>query len=1091
MICIRCTSENREGRHFCAVCGVPLPQACAACGFANHPGENYCGRCGIRLAAPPSAPASAWLGPDRRPLTVMFCDLVGSTSLSTRLDPEDLRELVRGYQECCAAAIARYDGYISRFMGDGILVFFGYPTAQEDAPERAVRAALAILEQLSRLHESMPSAGRLELGARIGIATGLVVAGDLIGEGAAEERAVVGETPNLAARLQSVAPVNGIALADQTHRLVSELFECEDLGEQMLKGFDRPQRVWRALAARDTVRRFEAVPNATLPGLVGRRAELDALIHAWERARDGEPAAVLVCGDAGIGKSRLVQELRHHTRADATLVSLRCSRHYGNSALYPILEFLKRAIGFEGGPPYPLEPLEAMLACYDIALAESVPLLGALLSVPLPERYAAPLLSPQRLRQRSHQVLCQLLTEQARKSPVVVIWEDIQWADPSSLEVLSMMLEPMSGSRELVLLTARAEFEPPPEWFSLPSFTRIELGPLTRTEVLSLVERVAGEHLPARRVLEQLVERADGVPLFAEELTRMVVESATLRAQTPGVAPSSEIPASLHDSLMARLDRLASVKELAQVASALGRIFSEERLREVTGREPAELRRALDSLIDAQLLLRASDGQYSFRHALIQDAAYQSMLRKQRRAVHQKVADALLASGVQAEPEIVALHLTEAGDAKASIPHWRRAGDRARAQFANVEALHHYRKALELLLALPADAERAQQELALLVSLGLPLTATQGYAAAEVGEVYGRARELALEMGEQPQLFPILHGLYRYCFVRADLAGALQISERLQLLAEKAGTRSLRMEAYRALGFTLSMRGDAQPASEYLERSATLYDPALDREHVQIYGTDPFVASRSNLAAAVLVGQGRPRLARTAIQQALTRARELGNPFNIAWTLSYAAVVYQQCNDVAATDAAASECVKLSSDYGMAFWLASGMVLRGWALARSGNLEEGTREIARGIEAWRLSGARVYLPYYLCLWAQALADARRPDEGLAALDEGFAHMRETGERWWAAELERTRAELLAQLGSEHASESDACFARAVDTARTQGLHALELRARLGWQRVHPSPARIREIATLLDGLDRDEDTAELREASALVASTNR
>jgi class 3 adenylate cyclase len=721
MRCASCGFENPEGMKFCGECGSSLTTGCPSCGVENPPQFKFCGQCGASLltgdlstpeksrkhkglpparkaarpaASPPalqSRPASP--AAERRQLTVMFCDLVGSTPLAEKLDPEELREVILAYQQTCAEQIQRFDGYLARYIGDGLLVYFGYPQAHEDDAPRAIRAGLGIVAALSglnnRLQQSVKVLCNFPLQMRIGIHTGLVVVGDMGGGDYRDPMAIVGETPNIAARLQGIAEPNTVVISEATARLVQGLFECHARGPQALKGVSTPVPVYRVLRVNTAQSRFEVAVRTGLTPLVGREEELGVLRRRWEQAKAGDGQVVLLSGEPGLGKSRLAQTLKEQASAEgATRIEFRCSPYYQNSAFYPIIEHLQRLLQYTPHevPEAKLAKLQRTLAAYRFPQAETVPLFAGLLSLPHPVEFPPLTLSPQKQRQKTQEALVAWIMEETEQHPVYYLWEDLHWADPSSLEVLGLLMEQMPAVRLLLLLTFRPEFSPP--WASRSHVTPLVLSRLPHSQAAMMVERVtAGKSLPTE-VLQQIVSKTDGVPLFIEELTRMVLESGLLREapgryELTGPLPPLAIPTRLHDSLMARLDRLAAVKEVAQLGATLGREFSYELLQAVAPGEEERLPRALAKLVDAGVLYqrgRPPEAQYLFKHVLLQEAAYQSMLKSTRRHYHQQIAQVLAArfsETGETEPELLARHYTEAGLIAQALPYWQQAGQRA------------------------------------------------------------------------------------------------------------------------------------------------------------------------------------------------------------------------------------------------------------------------------------------------------------------------------------------------------------------------------------------------------------------------------
>src|SRR5215471_7859146 len=729
---------------------------------------------------------------ERRQLTVMFADLVGSTALSTNLDPEDLRQIIGAYHRCCGEQIAKCGGFVARYMGDGVLAYFGYPLAHEDDAERAVRAGLALVAAVAKLDPAAESTFRV----RVGIATGQVVVGELIGESVALDHAVVGETPNLAARLQACAEPDTVVIADSTRRLLGELFEYRSLGGMHIKDFGDSVPVWQVTGASAVDSRFEALHGTNLTQLVGREAEIGLLLERWERAKEGDGQVVLLSGEPGIGKSRIVQELRDRLSDELhTRVSHYCSPYHTSSPLYPVISLLERAAGFDrtDTAEAKLNKLEALLALSATDVWEAAALLAAVLAIPTDHRYPPLTLTPQRQKQRTLEVLVDQLAGLAEQRPVLAIYEDAHWMDPSTSELLGLVIQRVQRLPALVLITFRPEFTPP--WTSHAHVTRLSLSRLTRRQASVIALRVTGGKVLPAEVLEQIVSRTDGVPLFVEELTKSVVESGLLqdagsRFEMTGPLPPRTIPATLHDSLMARLDRFSPVKEVAQIGAVIGREFSYELLAAVVHIPAGQLVQALGQLVASELVFQRGtppEATYSFKHALVQDTAYQSLLRSKRHLLHAKIARIMeerFPEIAEARPELLAHHFTEAGLASEAIVYRQRAGERNLGRSAYVEAISHLKQGLELLKALPDCPERVEQELNLRLTLGSALTATQGYAGPEVGATYLRTRELCRKLGEAPpQLFPALHGLYRFYHVRGELHAGLEAGEQLFKLA--------------------------------------------------------------------------------------------------------------------------------------------------------------------------------------------------------------------------------------------------------------------------------------------------------------------
>ena len=860
----------------------------------------FCGQCSTALGTEPKERAGP--GAERRHLTVMFCDQVDSVGRSARLDPEELHEITHQYQEVCAKVIQNLGGYLAQYQGDGLLVYFGYPLAHEDDAQRAVRAGLGILAELpqlnSRLQRTMKDIHDFPLALRIGIHTGLAILGEM-GAGERRELIALGEAPNIASRLQGIAGPNMVVMSADTYQLTKGFFECRDLGPQQLKGVLRPAQAYQVLQESGVRSRFEASTAAGLTPLVGRKEELDLLLERWEQIKEGEGWVVLLSGEAGIGKSRLVQALKDHLAKESHLwLEFQCSPYHQHSALYPVIDLLQRLLRFDraDSPQEKFSKLETVLEGFSLSLLEIMPLFASLLSLPLPDHYPTLTLTPQRQRQKLQEALVTLLAAQTERQPVLQVGEDLHWADPSTLEMLGFFVNYGAVARSLTLFTFRPEFSPP--WMTRSHVAHLTLNRLSGRQAEEMVGRVTkGKTLPAE-VMRQLITKTDGVPLFVEELTKMVLEAGLLKEEADrytltGPLLSFGIPATLHDSLTARLDRLGPVKEVAQLGATLGREFPYELLQAVSSLDEATLQSALDQLVEAELLYRRrqpSQEFYVFKHALIQETAYQSLLKSTRQRSHRKIAQILqerFSEIVEAQPELLAHHYTEAGLFEHAIPYWQKAGQRTIERSANIEAASHLSKGIELLKTLPATPERIQQELLLQTLLGSALMATKGFAGPEVGEAYTRARELCQRVGETPQLFPVLRGLAAFYSVRAEYKIAQELEEHCLHLAQQQQDPFLLLGAHFELGANLFAQGQFPQALEHLRQSIALYDPEKHRSHTVLYGYDLGVACLSRMTR-VLWPLGYPDQALRRSQEALALAKKQAHPFSLAYALNFA-----------------------------------------------------------------------------------------------------------------------------------------------------------------------------------------------------------
>ncbi len=1041
---------------------------------------------------------------ERRQLTVLFCDLVDSTVLASQLDPEDWREVVQGYQSTCAAVIQRYDGHIAQYLGDGLLVYFGYPQAHEDDAQRAVRAGLGMVEAMGQLNTRLGQERGVQLAVRLGIHTGLVVVGE-VGEGPRHEPLALGETPNLAARLQGIAAPNTLVISTTTFQLLGGFFACQSIGMYLVKGFAEPIAVYQVLSERTARSRLEAAGSTGLTPLVGREPEMALLRERWAQVKEGIGQVVLLSGEAGIGKSRLVQVLKEHvaTVPQARLMPCQCSPYYQNSTLYPMIELLERVVlqfDREESPQQKLGKLEGFLVQYGLPLAEAMPLLAALLSLPLGDAYAPLTLSSEQQKQQTLQALLTILLRIAAQQPMLLVMEDLHWVDPSTLEFLSLLVDQGPTTCILALLTFRPDFRPP--WTGRSHLTQVTLNRLPRGQAVEMTSLVArGKALPTE-VVAQVVVKTDGVPLFVEELTKMVLESGLLqeraeRYELTGPLPPLAIPTTLHDSLMARLDRLATVKSLAQLGATLGREFSYELLQAVSPWDEKSLHRGLHQLVAAEFLYQQGlppQATYRFKHALIQDAAYQSLLRSTRQQYHQRIAqvvEARFPDLCETQPEWMAHHYTEAGLSIEAVPYWHRAGQRAHERSAHREAISHLTKGLALLHTLPDFPAQTPHELTLQLALGRALMAVKGFATPEVVQAYARAQELCREVGEGSQLSEALRGLCTFYQERGELPTARDLAEQLLRLAQRGQDPALLLWAHNTLGYTVHLMGEFPLARAHLEQSLALYDPQKHRAYGFVF--DPGVDSLCTLAH-VLQLLGYPDQALTRSQEALNLARELAHPFSLSVALRAAASIHRRRGELPAAQALQAEGLALCREQGFAQEAAQGMLLHGWDVVMQRRAAEGITQMRQGLDAVRGTGAESDRLWMLSLLAAACRHAGQVDEGLNVVAEALTLVHHIGKHLDASGLYRLKGDLLLQ-GSGHAlpsggqrreSEAEACFRQALEIARRQEAKSLELRAAMSlshlWQQ-QGKRAEARELlAPIYSWFTEGFDTADLQEA---------
>jgi class 3 adenylate cyclase/predicted ATPase len=1033
---------------------------------------------------------------ERRHLTVMFCDLVGSTALSARLDPEDLQELLRVYFARVDDVAGRHGGFVAKYLGDGALIYFGYPKAHEDDTERAVRAGLALVNSISDL----TVAGE-RLSARVGIATGLVVIGDLVGVGEAQERGIAGETPNLAARLQGLAENGAVVIAETTRRILGDLFEFSALAPSSLKGFAEPVLAWRVIGEGRAESRFEALHGTRVTPLVGRDEELDLVLSRWRQVKAGDGHVALISGEPGIGKSRLVLALRERLQEESKAsLSYACSPHHANSALFPFVTQLERAAGFarDDACEVRLDKLESLLQEAATKPNNAVALFAELLGIPIGSRHALAAMSPLQKKGLLFRAFLAQLEGVAARGPVLVVLEDVHWLDPTSRELFDQMVERLQRLPVLLVATFRPELSPP--WIGFPHVTLLTLNRLAQAQARSLIERVAGAKALPPEVLEQILARTEGVPLFTEELTKAVLESGLLgdtgdRYVLDGPLPPLAIPATLHDSLMARLDRLAPAKEVAQIGACIGREFDHELLAAVVPLPEADLAAALDRLVAAELVFRRGippATTYIFKHALVRDAAYQSLLRKSRQDLHANIANALeerFPHTLEARPELVARHFDEAGLFEEAVGYWLRAGRLSAARSANVEAIAHLRSGLVSLAALPPGEPRSRLELSLQLALGGPLLATKGFASGQVEAVYQRAQELSRELDSDKDLFTAIRGLGYVYHVRANLREATRLVAEVVDLARRIGEPAMLAEAYHSAGAQTFHLGTFQAAHDWYHQSIEAGD-YRGRFHSEVYGINMGVFCRAYLSHCDW-HLGYPDRALQTAEEALALAREVAHPFSIALALDYLAMLHQFRREPEAVLRIAEEARSLCLEHRFDYYRSWSALVRAWALAEANSPEEGLAAYDDALHEFRETGAELRMPHHLCLLAAVQRKAGRRAAGLRLVAEASQIAERNLESWCNAEIERERGELLLLDSSDDArEEAVAAFRRAIRIAADQGAKMLELRASAAlarlWAQCGEREKALNVLTPIYDWFTQGFDTPDLDRASTLL-----
>ena len=1033
---------------------------------------------------------------ERRQLTVLFCDMVGFTELASRLDPEVLQSIVGSYEDTCASAITRYEGYVFQRLGDGIVAFFGYPLAHEGEAERAIRAGLDVIEALSELE--VPEAGRLQV--RIGIATGMVVV-------ASAEKGAVGETMNLAARLQAVAPINAVVVSERVRRLAGGAFEYQGLGEQKLKGISQPTHAYRVARVSQTRSRFEAAHGEQMIPLVGRELELGLLMDRWARAREGEGQIVLLCGEPGIGKSRILSALRERLESDgAKALRFQCSPYYVNSAFWPSINNFERALKFgrDESTESKLDKLESLMVGHYQRPLGDVCFIASMLSIPCDDRYGELSITPQKFKDETRRTLVDLTEAAARMRPSVMLYEDVHWADPTSLEVLDLLIDRVREVPLLVVVTYRPEFQN--RWAEQDHVSALNLSKLTRTQSRTMVSRLTdGKALPDD-LLDQILAKTDGVPLFVEELTKSILESGQLqvrddRYEYAGDAQSIAIPATLRDSLMARLDRYAPVKEIAQIGAAIGREFSYELIASVASLPKDQLDKVLAQLTDSGLAFRRgtpTKGSYIFKHALVQDAAYDSLLKSKRHDLHEKIAlqiEAYFPETRDTEPEVLAHHLTMAGRPEEAIPLWRKAGELALSRMALTEAIAHLNKGLELLAALKPSAERDAGELELRTSLGTAWLALKGWGAAEVWNSFYPALPLAKSLGRNDSLVPIYWGLVQYVMTGGRAAESVVWAQEMLDEAGASGDIDFVVQGHMAVCTCYYWTGKFKESMAHADKVLALYDDEKQRHLVKMINTDTKSAASAYLSQAMWK-MGYPDKGARLSNQAVNHARALGHPFNLGHALTIGSDVFDFRGEPAVLRKRAGEAERVGQENNLPF-LSGYLALSraGIALLHEGKTADGIAQLKAGLAVWDESGGKVRSPYLKSVLAGSMAMTGQVDDALKLLDEQIEQVERPGwqERVDYAEILRIKGWALSLKGDLNGAEQ--YYLESLDVATEQQAKSWELRTSTSLARLWRSQGKEKEAYELLkpvyDWFTEGFDTKDLKTAKALLEELQR
>ena len=1042
----------------------------------------------VSLAGTEATPPAQRRDAEFRQITVMFCDLVGSTELSVKLDPEDLQKLVDAYRRECSTAIRRYGGEVARYFGDGVMAFFGWPRAHEDNALRAVHAALEIVSGVTNI------SGPVTLACRVGVCSGPVVVGDIGNSANSLSLDAVGETPNIAARLQILAAINTVVISESTRRLASAAFDLQDLGRQELKGVTEPVHVYRVLAAKNASSRFEAAHPGSLTPLVGRSSELSLLLDRWEKVKEGDGQAILLSGIPGVGKSRLLHELKSRIQEEPhLLLHHQCSPYHTQSAFFPVIEQIEQAAQLTAreADADKIAKLQAYLPRLTDGSIEPLLLIAKLLSITTENRKELSELTPQQIKNRTISTLVDMLLAYSMQRPTLCIFEDAHWLDPSTLELVELIISRIGHARVMLIVSCRPEFRP--TWLAHANITTHSLTRLSQTEVRTMIRDVLrGGSIP-QQLVDQIIEKADGVPLFIEELTSSTL-SAPLRTRGTFTA-SLRVPETLSDALMERLDRVAPSRRVAQIAAVIGREFSHNLLSAASQVDEDNMQSALSLLEQADIIYRVGVSpfvRFAFKHALLRDAIYDTLLRSKRQQIHADIAAILqrdFPQLVENQPEVLAHHYQEAGNHQLAIRCWFESGQRAVAHSANVEAIANFRKALQLLNALQETPERTKQEIDVQLALGIPLIAVQGYAAAETREAFSRARALCLRLGNIPEYFQALFGSWGNLWMGGNNRDALGMADEFLTRSRALSDPVLLMVAHRVIGSTLLTLGDFQSSSSHFEETIRLSTGREKQQLYNLYMVEPQAASLL-LLSWDLWFLGHPDQSLSRVSEALALAQDLGQPYTVAFAHYMTSVVHLLRGDAARGLESAGKSFEISQEQRFSLYVTLSRISRGRAICDLGRLEEGRAEIELGIDEARRSGVGFMLPMMDSWLAEVHAKIGENERALAIVERALTDIGDVTGRAWEAELHRQRAQILLAFDPSKVTEAESYLKKSIEVALGQSAKSLELRAATSLAEFWRMQGRADEARALLEPIYRwfreGAETADLRRARATL-----
>lgn len=1109
MRCPNCGLPNPDGKRFCSSCGTAIPPYCPKCGAVVRAGDGFCGSCGAKLIESTSQSSSSPAprqthksdgdrNLERRFLSVLFCDLVDYTGLSERLDPEELRDIIASFRSSCSEVFEQFGGYVAEFSGDGILVYFGYPRSHENDAERAILAGLQGIAAIGRLNEPL-SPKNISLAVRIGIASGLVVAGDLVSSGVRERNSIIGQTPSLASRLQGIAQPNSIVIAEDTYPLVQGLFELDDLGPQPLKGFSRRIRAWRVVDKKHHVSRFRALHDRRLSLPMGRRGELETLRTQWKRAQAGDGSVVFLIGEPGIGKSRLVQQLSDEVESSgtpSTLLLYSGSSHGRDSALLPFAVHLEMAFGLarSDSPDVGLDKLERHLRSLEHTNPDSGPLLANLLSIPSAHRYSPLALSPLDQKERTHATLRDLIVDAARMRPVLMVVEDAHWLDPSSQELLQQIIDRIPGLPILMLITARPERCP--SFRESAPIKRVMLNPLGREDAVSILQQVVGAYTVPLDVQNEILARTEGVPLFIEELTKAVLEARvhiplTQHEAAPPAARSS-IPATLLGSLTARLDGLGIAKEVAQAAAVIGKEFSASLLGDILDLNEGEVQDAVSQLKAAGILQDkrgAEETTYQFKHTLLQSAAYESLLFKRRQYLHRRIAEALERRHPEVldkQPDFLAHHYAEGLLSALAFKYWRKAGLKAASMSANQEAIAHFKRCLALLPTMPEDASQEELELELQAALGSVIVGVSGYTDRDVVTAQQRVAELCDKLGDSRTTFHAIFGLWLFHSGRSELSHARSTAERLAAIAEAEHDSFLMSLASHAVGMSAFSSGEFEKARAALLRAIQLGE--MEQPHWQ---SDFQFRNRLPLAVNYLSWSllilGYPDQALSYSKRISEEIKKAGDAYIEVIALTNSCYLHQFCRNRQAVEDRAATVLTLASEKQFPVFGTTARIFRQWALGSERGGSNEIDSVLAGLADIRATGSKEDLCYFHALGAEILLDAGRIESALELVATAIREAELTGELWYLAELHRLQGRLCIASSPRRTEEALREFERSLQIARDQKARLWELRAATSLYQLCPDAGEGRRaLQSICDWFQEGSSLPDLKDARALI-----